>query len=44
MALKECMNLLVLDIPDLVLMCIECQLFQKQLQCGEGRHVYHDEP
>ena len=39
MALKRCVNPLVLDIPDLVLMCIECQLLQKQLQCDEGRHV-----
>ena len=44
MAFKRCVNTLVLDIPDLVLMCIECQLLQKQLRCDEGRHVYHGEP
>ena len=38
------MNPLVIDIPDLVLMCIECQLSRKQLQCDEGRHVSHGEP
>ena len=41
MTFKRCANLLVLDIPDLVLMCIDCQLLQKQLQCDEGRHVCH---
>ena len=35
-ALKECVNPLVIDIPDLVLMCLECQLLQRQLQCDEG--------
>ena len=39
MALERCVNPLVLDIPDLVLMRIECQLLQKQLQCDEGGHV-----
>ena len=43
-AFKGCVNPLVLDIPDLVLMCIDCQLLQKQLQCDESRHVYHGEP
>ena len=43
-ALKECVSPLVLDIPDLVLMCIECQLLQKQLQCDERRHVCHGDP
>ena len=41
MAFKGCVNPLVLDIPDLVLICTDCQLLQKQLQCDEGRHVYH---
>ena len=40
-AFKGCVDPLVLDIPDLVLMCIDCQLLQKQLQCDEGRHVCH---
>ena len=44
MAFKRCVNMLVLDIPDLVLMCIDRQLLQKQLQCDEGRHVYRNEP
>ena len=44
MALKRCVNPLVLDIPDLVLMCIERQLLQKQLQCDERRHACHAEP
>ena len=44
MTFKRCANLLVLDIPDLILMCIDRQLLQKQLQCDEGRHVYRDEP
>ena len=43
MALKGCVSPLVLDIPDLVLMRIECQLLQKQLQCDEDGHVYHGE-
>ena len=43
-ALKGCVNPLVLDIPDLVLMRIECQLSRKQLQCDEGRHVCNGEP
>ena len=38
------MSPLVLDIPDLVLMCIECQLSRKQLQCDEGRLVCNGEP
>ena len=33
-------NPLVLDIPDLVLMCMECQLLQKKLKRDEVRHVY----
>ena len=40
MTFKGYMNPLVLNIPNLVLMCIDCQLLQKQLQCDEGRHVY----
>ena len=32
-ALKKCVNPLVIDIPDLVLMCIDSQLLQKQSQC-----------
>ena len=28
-AFKGCVDPLVLDIPDLILMCIECQLLQK---------------
>ena len=40
-ARKGCVNPLVIDIPDLVLMCIDCQLLQNQLQCDEGRHVCH---
>ena len=43
-ARKGCVNPLVIDIPDLVLMRIECQLLQKQLQCDEDGHVYHGEP
>ena len=42
-ALKECVDPLVLDIPDLVLVCLEAQLLYKQLQCDEVRHVYHGE-
>ena len=41
-ALKECVSPLVLDIPYLILMCIDCQLLRMQLQCDEGRLVYHD--
>ena len=44
MALKGCVSPLVLDIPDLVSMCIECQLLQKQLQCDERQHACHAEP
>ena len=44
MALKGCVSQLVPDIPDLVLMCIECQLLQKHLQCDEVQHVCHGEP
>ena len=44
MALKGCVSPLVLDIPDLFLMFIECQLLQKDLHCDEGRHVCHGEP
>ena len=44
MALKECVSPLVFDIPDLFLMCIECQLLQKDLQCDEVHHAYHGEP
>ena len=43
-ARKGSVNPLVIDIPDLVLMCIDCQLLQKQLQCDEGRHVCPEEP
>ena len=39
MTLKGCMNPLVLDIPDLVLMRIGCQLLQRHLKCDEGRLV-----
>ena len=43
MALKGCVSPLVFDIPDLVLMCMECQLLQKYLQCDEVQHAYHGE-
>ena len=44
MVLKGCVNPLVLEIPNLISLCMECQLLQKQLQCDEGRHVCHGEP
>ena len=43
-AFKGFVDSLALDIPNLVIMCMVSQLLQKQLQCDEGRHVYHGEP
>ena len=38
-AFKGCVDPVVLDIPDLVLMSLECQLLQKQLQCRQACHA-----